>query len=207
MSERALHDPFTRLDRQREADRLGMLLFLGSEVMLFGGLFAAAMVLRLQHSHDYIAASKEMHYWLGGINTAVLLTSSALVAGALEATRAGRARLSGWLLGFAIALGLAFLAIKGTEYAIEWREGVVPRFSDAKLHGGPHELFMVLYFCATGLHALHVTGGLTLLGMMIWPKGAARAEREATTLGNVALYWHLVDLIWIFLYPTLYLAR
>lgn len=186
---------------------MAMLIFLATELMLFGGIFAAALALRLHHPADYVHASKEMHLWLGGVNTAVLLTSSLLVAMAVETVRKGRPQGTAWLLGGAIALGLAFLAIKGLEYAKEYRNGVMPHVSDHALHGGPHELFMNLYFVGTGLHALHVTAGLVLLGTMIWPFGGARREREATAIGNVALYWHLVDIVWVFLYPTLYLAR
>lgn len=202
-----LQPQFPTLERQREADHFGMLIFLSTEVLIFGGLFAAAFVLRAEHSAEYPTASKEMHLWLGGLNTAVLLTSSALVALMVEAVRAGSARLAKWLLFGTIALGLAFLAIKFTEYGLEYRDGVVPHLSDANLHGGPHELFMDLYFVATGLHALHVTVGLVLLGSLIWPLGRARRDRSAVFAGNAAVYWHLVDVIWIFLYPTLYLAR
>lgn len=202
-----LQPQFPTLERQREADHFGMLIFLTTEVLIFGGLFAAAFVLRAEHSAEYARASKEMHYWLGGINTAVLLTSSALVALMVEAVKAGSARLAKWLLLGAIALGLAFLAIKFTEYGIEYRDGVVPKLADARLHGGVHELFMDLYFAATGLHALHVTAGLTLLASLIWPFGRARRDTSAVFAGNAALYWHLVDVIWVFLYPTLYLAR
>jgi cytochrome c oxidase subunit 3 len=200
-------EPFPSPARQREAGRLGMLVFLASEVMLFGGIFAGALSLRLAHPGEYAAASREMHLWLGGINTAILLTSSALAALAVEAVRHGLARAAGWLLAGTIALALAFLAIKASEYALEYHDGVVPGLSDANLHGGPHELFMNLYFASTGLHALHVTAGIVLLASMIWPFGAARRDRQAVTIGNAALYWHLVDVVWIFLYPTLYLAR
>jgi cytochrome c oxidase subunit 3 len=148
-----------------------------------------------------------MHLWLGGMNTAVLLSSSALVALMVAAVRAGAAGLAKWLLVGTIALGFAFLAIKFTEYALEYRDGVVPLLSDRNLHSGPQRLFMDLYFVATGLHALHVTVGLALLGSLIWPFGAARRDTSAVFAGNAALYWHLVDVIWIFLYPTLYLAR
>ena len=202
-----LQDQFPSLERQRDAGRFGMLIFLSTEILLFSGIFAAAFMLRFEHKAQYIAASKEMHYWLGGINTLVLLTSSALVAAMVEAVKIGRARLAAWLTGGAIALGLVFLAIKFTEYAIEYRDGVVPGLSDAKLHGGLHELFMNIYFAGTGLHAVHVTIGLTALTSLIWPFGAARRDTAATIAGNVALYWHLVDIVWIFLYPTLYLAR
>ena len=202
-----LQPQFPTLERQREADHFGMLIFLTTEVLIFGGLFAALFVLRAEHGADYVKASKAMHLWLGGINTAVLLTSSALVALMVEAVRAGGVRLAKWLLVGAIALGLAFLAIKFTEYGLEYRDGVVPHLSPRNLRGGPDELFMDLYFAATGLHALHVTAGLMLLGSLIWPFGIARRDTSAVFAGNAALYWHLVDVIWVFLYPTLYLAR
>jgi cytochrome c oxidase subunit 3 len=204
---RRLQPQFPTLERQREADHFGMLIFLSTEVLIFGGLFAALLVLRAEHPAEYVASSKAMHYWLGGLNTAVLLTSSAVVALMVEAVKAGGARLAKWLLVGAIALGFAFLAIKFTEYGLEYRDGVVPRLSDAKLRAGPETLFMDLYFAATGLHALHVVGGLMLLGSLIWPFGAARCDTSALFAGNAALYWHLVDVIWVFLYPTLYLAR
>ena len=204
---RAVQPQFPTLERQNEADHAGMLIFLATEVLIFGGLFAAAFTIRAEHAAEYVRASKDMHYWLGGINTAVLLTSSALVALMVEAVRAGRDRLAGGLLGGAIALGLAFLAIKFTEYGIEYRDGVVPHWSPANLHGGVHELFMDLYFAGTGLHALHVFVGLCVLASLIWPFGAARRDRTAAFAGNAALYWHLVDVVWVFLYPTLYLAR
>jgi cytochrome c oxidase subunit 3 len=200
-------EPFPSLQVQRDSARLGMLIFLTTEVLLFTGLFAAAALLRIEHNQAYVAASREMHVWLGGINTAVLLTSSALVAAMVEAVRGGRARMAAWMLATTIALGVAFLGIKFTEYALEYRDGVIPGLSDAKLHGGPHELFMNLYFVATGLHAVHVTVGLGVLVSLIWPFGKARYDRTATVAGNAALYWHLVDIVWVFLYPTLYLAR
>ncbi|MGV2495681.1 cytochrome c oxidase subunit 3 [Pelagerythrobacter aerophilus] len=202
-----VRQPFGSLSRQREAGRLGMLIFLGTEVLLFGGVFAASLVLRFRHEAEYTAASREMHYWLGSANTAILLSSSLLVAIAVAAVRARRARLAGWMLAGTIALGLAFLGIKVTEYALEYRDGVMPHFSDAHLHGGPRELFFNLYFVGTGLHAVHVAVGLVLLALLIWPLGAARSDPSAGAIGNVGLFWHLIDVIWIFLFPTLYLAR
>jgi cytochrome c oxidase subunit 3 len=202
-----LQPQFPTLERQREADHFAMLLFLSTEVLIFGGIFAALFVLRDQHSAEYVKASKEMHLWLGGINTAVLLTSSALVALMVEAVRAGATRLAKWLLMGTIALGLVFIAIKFTEYALEYRDGAVPILSGSNLVSGPQTLFMDLYFVATGLHAVHVTVGMAILASLIWPFGAARRDTSAVFAGNAALYWHLVDVVWIFLYPTLYLAR
>jgi len=204
---RAVQPQFPTLERQNDADHFGMLLFLSTEVLIFGGIFAVAFAMRAEHAAEYAKASKEMHYWLGGINTGVLLTSSALVALMVEAVRAGRAKLAGWLTGGAIALGLVFIAIKFTEYALEYRDGVIPRLAPAHLQSGVQTLFMDLYFVATGLHAIHVTVGLCILASLLWPFGRARRERTAVFAGNAALYWHLVDIVWVFLYPTLYLAR
>jgi cytochrome c oxidase subunit 3 len=102
---------FPTLERQRDADHLGMLIFLSTEVLIFGGLFAALFVLRAEHSAEYAKSSGEMHLWLGGINTAVLLSSSALVALMVEAVRAGGARLAKWLLVGTIALEVSSTAV------------------------------------------------------------------------------------------------
>ena len=202
-----LHEPFASLERQRAADKLGMFVFLTTEILLFGVIFASSLVLRFEHQADYIAASRKMHFWLGGINTAILLTSSLLVAQMVQAVRTGRERLAANLTLGAVALGLTFLGVKFTEYALEYRDGVIPGLSDRALNGGPQELFMNLYFAGTGLHALHVTIGLVALSALVWPMGRARRDPTAGVAHNVALYWHLVDIVWIFLYPTLYLAR
>lgn len=204
--QRALHEPFYEMARQREADRLGMIIFLASEAMLFGGLFAAAMALRLLHPADYVASSAHLKVWLGTANTGVLLTSSLMVAVAVEAARSGGARLTGLALAVAILLALLFLGIKGYEYFGEYREGLVPGLTNAHFESRTQQLFMNFYFVSTGLHALHVIGGITLLGLAAFRR-AARKDRNAVLIGNVALYWHLVDIIWVFLYPTLYLPR
>ena len=201
-----LREPFADLGRQRETQRFGMLVFLASEAMLFAGLFGAAMALRLQHPADYVAASRGLHIWFGTANTAVLLTSSAVAALAVEQARRSRRRSSTILLGGAALLGLLFLLIKFAEYTVEYREGIIPVLAPGALEGPGQTLFMTLYFLATGLHALHVIAGIIIMGVVArWT--ATGADRTATAVGNAALYWHLVDVIWVFLFPTLYLAR
>lgn len=202
----ALREPFADLGRQRETQRLGMLVFLASEAMLFAGLFGAALALRLLHPADYVAASQGLHLWFGTANTALLLTSSAAAALAVERARQGRGRSAAALLGTAALLGAAFLAVKFAEYAAEYREGLIPMLAPGGLHGAGETLFMTFYFFATALHALHVLAGIVILAAMALSP-AARRDRTATAIGNAALYWHLVDVIWIFLFPTLYLAR
>ncbi|BBC72779.1 conserved hypothetical protein [Altererythrobacter sp. B11] len=200
-----LKEPFHQIGRQHEADRFGMLVFLASELMLFGGIFAAAMALRIRDGADYVAAAGHLKLWLGTANTAILLTSSLFAALAVEATRAGQARWTGRALVAAAVLGLAFLGVKGFEYAAEYSEGLMPATAIAHFDGRIEQLFMDLYYLATGLHALHVSLGILLLAGAAWSR-RAREDRAAVLVGNVALYWHLVDVVWIFLYPTLYLA-
>jgi cytochrome c oxidase subunit 3 len=188
--------PYSTATQQREAAVMGMYVFLGTEIMLFGGLFAVSLGLRLCHPREFVEASRHLHLWIGAANTAVLLTSSAAVALAVQAARAQQARAIRWLLLLAALLGAAFLAIKAYEYATEYREGLL-------LGGaGVQRLFMDLYLVSTGLHAVHVTAGIVLLTTV-----AMAAPRRAVVVENAGLFWHLVDAIWVFLYPVLYLAR
>ena len=200
-----LHEPFRQIERQQQADRLGMLVFLASEVMLFGGIFGALLALRLSHPHQFLAASAHMKLWHGTANTAVLLTSSLFAALAVEFTRNSRARAAGRSLWLAVALGLCFLGIKAHEYWSEWSDGALPGFANAHFENPVERLFANIYFAGTGLHAIHVTIGLTLLAIATLRR-SAREDRDAVLVGNAALFWHLVDVIWVFLYPTLYLG-
>lgn len=201
----ALHEPFADLSQQHEAGRLGMLIFLASEVMLFGGIFAAALALRLHHEQAYIDAAHHLNLWIGTANTAVLLTSSLFAALAVTAARGGSAKWCGRALCLAAALGAVFLVLKGYEYLGDYREGLMPGTALTDFSSPFERLFMDLYYCSTGLHAVHVTTGIGLLIFTALSR-RARHDRSATFVGNIALYWHLVDIVWIFLFPTLYLA-
>ena len=188
--------PYSTAPQQREAAVMGMFVFLGTEVMLFGGLFAIALGLRLSHPVEFVDASKHLHVWIGAANTAVLLTSSAAVALAVHAVHARQPRATMVLLAIAALLGVAFLGIKAYEYATEYNEGLLlPQ-------AGLQRLFMDLYLVSTALHALHVTVGAGLLATV-----AVAAPSRPTLVENTGLFWHLVDAIWVFLYPVLYLAR
>jgi cytochrome c oxidase subunit 3 len=204
--EGALHEPFFELSRQHEAGRLGMLVFLASEIMLFGGVFTAATVMRLHHPQAYIDAAHHLKLWIGTANTAVLLTSSLFAALAVAAARHGATKWCGRALGAAALLGGAFMVLKGIEYTQEFHEGLMPGTVTADFSSPFERLFMNLYYIGTGLHAVHVFTGICLLIFTAFRR-AARRDRSATFVGNIALYWHLVDIVWIFLYPTLYLAR
>jgi cytochrome c oxidase subunit 3 len=202
--------PYDARLEQRRASVMGMCVFLASEVMLFGGLLVVLLSLRLLHPQEVVAASRQLHLWLGATNTAVLLTSSLAVAVAVHAARTRERRAAAWLLGAAGLLGVLFLAIKALEYAAETAEGRLPLpGSQLQLDGPVHRLFMDLYLIATALHAIHVAIGIAMLAALGIRLGLRRFDlhHRATTVEAVGLYWHFVDVVWIFLFPLLYLVR
>ncbi len=200
-----LSEPFARRDQQREADFLGMYLFLASEIMLFGGIIALLFADRFRHPGAAEQAAARLDIWIGTANTAVLLTSSLLVALAVVAARAGRSRAVGAWLGGTVVLGLCFLGLKGVEYAKDFAEGVTPVLG----HATPGALFINLYFVATVLHAVHLTIGISLMawvGARVWI-GKVRTPNQSIVIEMTGLYWHFVDVVWVFLFPLLYLPR
>lgn len=205
-----LAEHFEDLSRQAQATRLGIWLFLGSEFLLFGGLFALYAAYRAMYPAEFAEAVTHNSVAIGTTNTLVLITSSLTVAMSVGAVRADRSRRAGWLLALSVILGGVFLALKGVEYAAHFREGIFPGqgYRFAELPGAGATLFFTLYYLLTGLHALHVTAGMMLLAWFSW--GCLRGRYGAgndlyVELGG--LYWHLVDVVWIFLWPLLYLAH
>lgn len=195
---------------RRETDRWGMYLFLASEVMLFGALIGALIACRILYPEAAADASRRLNLWLGTANTAVLLTSSLMVAIAGEAARADRRRVAVGALAAAIGLGLLFLAIKATEYYQEYADGLMPGVADPDPTLTRIEvLFLNGYFVATGLHAIHMLAGIVLLATLAIRVGLGRTRLPGGAHGIElgALYWHLVDMVWVFLYPALYLVR
>ena len=208
MSERAGSFPFAAATDARAATTLGVWVFLGSEAMLFGGLILAYVVARLHHGEAFAAGSAELDFALGTANTAVLLTSSLTIALADLFTEERRSAARLFLLASA-GLGLGFLAIKGMEYASEVSRGLVPAFGLPFGYEGPDRagaaLFFDLYLAMTGLHAIHLASGIVVVGWIVltYPQiGQARRERRTRGAG---LYWHFIDVVWVFLYPLLYL--
>jgi cytochrome c oxidase subunit III len=201
---------YESIARQHATARLGMWLFLGSESLLFAGLLALFAAYRLAYPIAFRAAAAHANLALGTINTYVLLTSSLTVVLAIRATERGHRRATVAWLGVSIALGLAFDALKGIEYAQHLRDGFAPGhyFTSTALPERGAVLYFTLYYLLTGLHALHVTAGVIVLGWL-----AYKARRgDFTPESHVALecgglYWHLVDLVWIFLWPLLYLLK
>jgi cytochrome c oxidase subunit 3 len=200
-----LTEPYARRDQQREADFLGMYLFLASEIMLFGGIIALLFADRFRHPGAAEQAAARLNIWIGTANTAILLTSSLFVALAVVAARAGRAKATAsWLIAAAI-LGLAFLGLKGVEYTEDFAEGVRPVLGRAQ----PGALFINLYFTATVLHAVHLTIGVGLLAWAGVRSGLGRVKLpgQSIVVEMTGLYWHFVDVVWVFLFPFLYLPR
>jgi len=208
MAERLkLREPFADPAHQAAADRMGMFVFLGTEVMLFGGILAVALADRIRHPEAMIAASSRLDLWLGGINTAVLLTSSLAMAIAVAAMHQDRPRVALGALSATVALGLAFLGLKALEYGQDYADGLMPALAPPAEPTDPAQaLFLNLYLAATALHAVHLTIGI---GLVLWlaSRIARRPEEQAMTTELTGLYWHFVDIVWVFLYPVLYLVR
>ena len=216
MSEREAHNEETRLAvqfediaRQEHAVRFGMWVFLGSELLLFAGLFALYSGYRSLYSAEFAKALHHNALALGSINTVVLIVSSFTVAWSIHALRGGRRRTTLWMLALTMTLGATFLVLKGVEYADHFSHGIFPgkyyTFAELPSHGA--QLYFTLYYFMTGLHAIHMIVGLCLMAWL-----TSRVVRRRTTAARHgelelgALYWHLVDSIWIFLWPMFYLA-
>lgn len=197
---------FESLARQHATVRFGMWVFLGSESLLFAGLLALFAAYRAQFPAEFAAAAGHADVALGTANTYVLLTSSLTVALALHEAQRGRRRAL-LFLAATIVLGLVFLVLKGIEYGHHLAVGIAPghTYAFAELPARGHALYFTLYYLLTGLHALHVTGGILALAWL-----GVRLQRARPSLVGLecgALYWHLVDLVWLFLWPLLYLIR
>jgi len=208
LNQQSLHEQYAELNQQREAATLGMWVFLVTEVMFFGGMITGYIAYRFAYPEAFRAGSVHMLFMAGTINTALLITASLFVAFAVHAAREGRRNLLVWCLIAAMFLGVCFLATKGYEYHEHWVEHKVPG-RDFQWDGpDPRhaELFFVLYFFLTGFHALHMVIGITVLVIITWFAWKGRYTPEYhNPVENAALYWHFVDIVWIFLYPMLYL--
>ncbi len=186
--------------------RLGMWLFLLSEILLFGGLFLLYAAYRYRYAADFHEASRGMEVVLGTVNTLLLQASALSVTLAVLAVRRGKKDRAAFLLGATIVLGLIFLGIKGSEWWAKIAQGIYPRSPALLARPKGEILFFGLYFTMTGLHGLHVLIGLGVLAVMtvLLMRGKIGASRSAP-LENGGLYWHLVDIVWMFLYPLFYL--
>lgn len=200
---------FENLEQQHATRVFGMWIFLVTELMLFGALFLMYTVYRAFYPAAFVEGSRHLDLALGGINTAVLIVSSLCIALAIHTARtsAKRSQLALWLLA-AAALGIVFMVIKGYEYFLHYQNGEMPVFNWTLTGAGAGhvQLFFWLYFAMTGVHAIHLSIGIALVGIMILRALLGNFKPNAyTPLEMTGLYWHFVDIIWIFLLPLLYL--
>lgn len=209
-----LHPPelkhhFDDIAQQKEASTLGMWAFLATEILFFGGMFCAYTIYRSAFHDAFESTSRFMNVTIGAINTAVLICSSLTMALAVRAAQLGQKKVLIWLLIGTLLLGCVFLGLKGVEYHEKWVDHHIPgpsfHYADAR-YAQQAQILFYLYFAMTGLHAMHMIVGAGLLTTLIVM--AARNRFNAswyTPVDMIGLYWHFVDIVWIFLFPLLYL--
>jgi cytochrome c oxidase subunit 3 len=209
---------FAEPQQQEDSASLGMWIFLGTEVMFFGGLFCAYLIYRLAYFGDFAAASQTLSWKLGATNTAVLICSSLTVVFAVYAAQQGKRTMLIGSLVLTIILGFAFLGIKATEYAEKFEKHHVPgpsfQFDNVSVPGHPDQManprhaqiYFALYFIMTGLHALHMIIGIGFFTWLLFAAWRGRfTPKYNTPVEMGGLYWHFVDIVWIYLFPLLYL--
>jgi cytochrome c oxidase subunit 3 len=206
---------FSNFEQEFQASKLGFWLFLATEVMLFGGLFAAYIIFHGHYEETFRACGKQLSWQLGGLNTIILLTSSWTMAMGVRASQTSRKQAMQTWLFLTILCALGFMVVKYFEYGAKFDHGLLPGYwfsphgEYATLMSGlayPN-LFFSMYFTMTSIHGLHVLGGIFAISWLMW--GGARNKYHAgyyMPVELVGLYWHIVDLIWIFLFPLLYLV-
>ncbi|NOU46856.1 MAG: cytochrome c oxidase subunit 3 family protein [Bacteroidales bacterium] len=195
-------------NRDAEASKLGMWLFLFTEFLLFGGLFIVYMVYRMLNPEAFLAASFQLNVTMGSINTIVLLISSMTIAMSITAIQLGNSKKSIQLLMITVAASLVFMVIKYFEWSAKIHHGLFPGMAVFNQLPKGESLFFYLYFFMTGLHALHILIGATFIGVVIHRTKSGRLNAGNYSLTeNAGLYWHLVDIIWIYLFPLFYLIH
>ncbi|MBY8829465.1 cytochrome c oxidase subunit 3 [Hephaestia mangrovi] len=200
-----IHEPFETAARQKVAVPFGVWSFLATECLFFGGIFLFYAYARWHGGEAFSAGAKETDIWFGSANTFILMTSSLTMAIAERATKEGLVRLARWMLWATIGFGLAFLVVKGFEYRKDISEHLIPG-PHFKLEQGPAAQFWAFYWTVTVTHAIHLTIGLGVVGRLLWIDRRGDLAPHATTAEGTALYWHLVDIVWVILYPLLYLV-
>lgn len=202
--EKQFDDPI----QQRDAATIGMWIFLATEIMFFGVLFAAYTILRILHPAGFAEASRDTDLLLGSIETAVLLISSITVMLGVRAVRLEQRKLATLFFGITALLGCGFLFIHGLEYRADYFKDLIPGIDYSQ--SGPYlrvkELFYCLYYFITGFHSLHLLIGICVnTGIAVRVARGSYGEHNYTAVELAGLYWHLVDVVWIFVFPLLYL--
>jgi len=212
-----LRHHFATVEQQRDAASLGMWLFLATEIMFFGGMFCAYLIYRMWYFNEFAAGSRSLNLKWGTINTIVLICSSLTVALGVRAAQMGKRKLLVILLVLTIVFGFAFLGIKGIEWYDKYKEHHIPGASfnaDDIVQDYPqihidqrHEqIYFSLYFAMTGLHALHMIIGVGIFAFLLYYAWKGRyTPGYYTPIELGGLYWHFVDIVWIYLFPLLYL--
>ncbi|HZI17613.1 MAG TPA: cytochrome c oxidase subunit 3 family protein [Pyrinomonadaceae bacterium] len=216
----ALQHHFDNLEQQRESTTLGMWVFIAQEVMFFGGIFLAYLIYRMKYPEAWMAASNHLDWKLGTFNTVVLIGSSLTMAMAVWATQAGRDRkVQVGFMAATMLLGMVFLGVKVVEYTSKYNDGLIPiagwfnpdagllaEWARAGVTVQNVQMFYWIYFAMTGLHALHMIIGIGILLPIMWAAWRRRYSPEYhAPVELFGLYWHFVDIVWIFLFPLLYL--
>jgi cytochrome c oxidase subunit III len=207
---------FDNLEQQKEAGTLGMWTFLITEIMFFGGMFMAYILYRSKNPFDFALASSHLNWKLGGLNTIVLIVSSLTMAMAVYFSQKGNRKMLLTFIALTMIFGATFLVVKGFEYKEKWDTHHIPvqgiwQWIDEEgqpLPGDPGhvQMFYWLYFAMTGVHALHMVVGLGIMSVIFWMAARNRFTPEYHSPVEISgLYWHFVDIVWIFLFPLLYL--
>jgi len=219
--ELALRHQFVDSEQQKDASSMGMWLFLVTEIMFFGGMFTAYLIYRAGHPGAFMAGSLALDVKLGAFNTVVLIGSSLTMALAVRCAQLGQRKpLVGWLIA-TILLGATFLGVKAVEYHEKWEKHHVPgptfNFNtateeatkdhpEAQAASNEVAMYFSLYFAMTGMHALHMIIGIGLMSVLTWLSWKGMFGRDYySPIEYAGLYWHFVDLVWIYLFPLLYL--
>lgn len=204
----ALREPYSTPQQQRDTATLGMWVFLATEVLFFGALFAAFAIYRMYYTQGFLEGSRGMTLGIGTVNTAILIASTLTMSLAIQAIGQGRQMRTYVLLLVTAAIGMIFLALKFTEYFLHYQEHKVPGiwFESKQPEAGPEQLFFIFYFVMTGLHAIHLSIGIGLVTIVAIRTALGRFDANYhTAVDVVGLYWHFIDIIWGFLYAIFYL--
>jgi cytochrome c oxidase subunit III len=202
-----LREQFSTPEQQRETATLGMWIFIVTEMMLFGGLFAAFAGFHHWYPSGFTKGSSEMEYLLGSINTAVLICSGLTMSLAEYSAAQGKIGRCIFLILITVLIGAAFLGVKFTEYYLHYKDHKLPGFGfqEPGSQMKPVQMFFFFYFVMTGLHSIHLIIGIGLaLAMLVPLLDGSISEKYHTPIDNVSLYWHFVDVIWVFLYAIFY---
>lgn len=212
-----LRHHFATVEQQRDAASLGMWLFLATEIMFFGGMFCAYLIYRYWYFNEFAVGSRSLNIYLGTINTVVLICSSLTVALGVRAAQLGKQKLLIILLILTIIFGVAFLGIKGIEWYDKYKEHHIPgssfnaddlvqEYPQVHIDQSHEQIYFSLYFAMTGLHALHMIIGVGIFVFLLVDAFKGRFTPKYNTPVEIAgLYWHFVDVVWIYLFPLLYL--